>query len=91
MVRAREIEAEITDEEYRDVLSELYGNVEICGMTFDSGYALQELDPTAFRCGKVDYESEMPSKWQCSECGDVFDDEDDAEECCQEDDDEEED
>ncbi len=81
-MNAKEIEFEMSDDDYRDMLDELYGDVEICGMKFNSGYALKELDPTAFRCGKSDYESEQPSKWECGECGDEHDDEHDAEDCC---------
>ena len=82
MVRAIEKEFEMTEEQYRDMLDEIYGVVEICGMRFDSGRALQELDPVAFRCGKADYESEQGSKWVCAECDEEFDDEDDANDCC---------
>jgi hypothetical protein len=71
------IEHEITDQEYEDELNNVYGEVEICGMTFDSGRALHELDPIAFRCGQSD---EM--KWECSECGKVYDEEQDAADCC---------
>lgn len=81
-MNAKEIEFEMSEEDYRDMLDEIYGDVEICGMKYGSGYALQELDPTAFRCGKSDYESEQPSKWKCGGCDDEFDDEDDAEACC---------
>ncbi len=81
-MKAKEIEFEMSDDEYRDMLTELYGTVSICGMTFDAGYALEQLDEVAFRCGKSDYESEQPSSWECGECGESFDDEEDAEECC---------
>lgn len=30
-------------------------SVQIAGMTFQTSRALKELDPTAFRCGEVDY------------------------------------
>ena len=50
-------EVTITDEEYADVLDELYGDVEVAGYTFNTNRVLQELDPIAFRCGKSDYES----------------------------------
>lgn len=82
MVRPIEKEFEMTEEAYRDMLDELYGAVEICGMSFSSGRALEELDPVAFRCGKSDYESGEPSKWECAECGDVYEEKDDAAECC---------
>jgi hypothetical protein len=78
----KEIEYCITDGEYRDLLDELYGDVEICGMTFSSGYALKELDPIAFDCGKNDYETGTPSKWECGACNEEYEEEEDAEACC---------
>lgn len=39
---------------YEEFLNEIYGVVTICGMEFDSGHALKELDPIAFRCGVAD-------------------------------------
>lgn len=36
-------------------LDEVYGDVEICGMTYNAGDALKEVDPTAYRCGMNDY------------------------------------
>jgi len=73
--------SEITDDQWEEVLDELYGTVEICGMTFNSGRALKELDRVAFDCGKNDYE-DGNRKWECGECGDEYENEDDAEECC---------
>lgn len=75
-------EKEISDSDYRDYLNETFGDVEICGMTFNSGRALEELDPTAFRCGKVDFEDTIEDVWECSECNTEFKWEEDAEECC---------
>lgn len=71
---------ETTEEEYEEQLNDIFGTVEICGMTFDSGRALKELDPTAFRVGMSDIEE----PWICSECDSEHDNEDDAEECCKE-------
>lgn len=73
---------ELTEEQYLEALNDIFGTVEICGQTFDAGYALKELDPTAFRCGMADYEDTLPEEWNCDECGDKFDDQDDAEDCC---------
>jgi hypothetical protein len=81
-MKAREVEYEMTEQEYEDRLDEIYGEVEICGMTFNSGRALKELDPTAFRCGKGDYESTQDSTWLCGECDSDYDNEDEAEACC---------
>jgi len=43
------------EDRYRDMLNDCYGDVDICGQSFQSGTALEELDPTAFRCGCNDY------------------------------------
>ena len=81
-MNAKEIEQEISERQYMDILDEAYGEVEICGMKYSSGYALKQLDETAFRCGKVDYEDTLDRKWECGECGQEFDDEDEANQCC---------
>ena len=72
---------EIDEREYQEKLTEIYGTINICGMTFDAGYALKELDPTAFRCGMAD----EPEQWKCTECDTIHDSEEEAEECCKED------
>lgn len=48
--------------EWRDILNEMYGSVTVCGQTFDQGDLLEDADPTAFRCGKGDYENELTSE-----------------------------
>ena len=54
---------DISESEYVDLLNECYyEEVTICGMAFSQGTALLELDPTAFRCGLGDYESEIQSE-----------------------------
>jgi hypothetical protein len=50
-------EVTLSDSEYEEILNEIYGDVEVCGYTFGSGSLLVDADPTAFRCGKNDYES----------------------------------
>jgi len=55
-------EVELTDEEWCEILNEIWGEVSVCGMTFGQGDLLQDADPTAFRCGKGDYESELTSE-----------------------------
>ena len=70
---------ELTDKKYEDILNEAYGDVEICGMKFSSGYALRELDPTAFRCGMAD----EPEKWECGECNSIYETEEEAKDCCE--------
>ena len=77
-----ERERELTDEEYQLELDDLYGEVNVCGMTMRAGYVLREMDPTAFRCGKIDYTDSLEHEWECGECGEAFDNEEDAENCC---------
>ena len=55
---ADQIENSITEYEaevlYAELLDEVYGDVEIAGMTYSPGYALRNLDPIAFRQGFLD-------------------------------------
>lgn len=72
------IEIETDEKDFEDELNEMYGTVEICGMTFDQGTALKELDPTAFRCALADKDI----RYACGECSAEFDDKEEAEACC---------
>lgn len=72
-----------TEEEYEDILNEIYGDVEICGISFESARALKELDPIAFDCGFADYQ-EYETVYICPICGEEWEDEDEAMYCCQE-------
>lgn len=81
-MNVKEIVCDLSEEEFIDVLDDIYGDVEICGMKYSSGRALLELDPIAFRCAQGDYEGEQDSSWQCGECLTEHNDEDEAEECC---------
>ena len=67
---------------FEEILDEIYGEVEICGMTFSSGYALRELDLTAFRCSLADAQ-DYEDVYICPICGEEHTDEQDALECCQ--------
>ena len=49
-----ELDVDDYEESYKEALDE-EGPVTIAGMKFDPSYALRELDPTAYRCGLVDY------------------------------------
>ena len=42
---------------YHDMLSEVYGTVNVCGLEYDSADLLKDCDPTAYRCGFADYVS----------------------------------
>ena len=45
------------EERFNEMLDESYGEINICGSKYQASYALKEMDPTAHRCGMVDYES----------------------------------
>lgn len=77
------VEHEYTDDEWIEYLDEIYPEVNVCGYYYSSGYLLKLIDPIAFDIGKSD-----AMRWECSECGKVYDEEDNAENCCPEDDDE---
>lgn len=70
-----------TEEDYLEELNETFGKIDICGLKYDAGYALKEIDPTAFRCGFADFQ-EYETVYVCGECGEPHDDEVDADECC---------
>jgi hypothetical protein len=60
--------------------------VTVCGQEFNPSRILEELDPTAYRCGLNDFEDsiqETETKYDCPICGSEHDDEDDAKWCCQ--------
>jgi hypothetical protein len=59
------IKAELTpvdlEQRYRDMLDECYPEVDAGGLTFAVSRVIEELDPTAFRCGAVDYADSLVS------------------------------
>jgi hypothetical protein len=47
------------EDQYEDMLNECYGMIDICGMKYDAGRALKNIDETAFRCGCSDWSGEI--------------------------------
>ena len=45
------------EESYREMLDDVYGEIEICGLTYAASVALERVDPIAYRVGLSDYES----------------------------------
>ena len=43
---------------YDDFLDEIYPDCTVAGMSFCTSRAIKELDPTAYRCGMSDWESD---------------------------------
>lgn len=91
-MKAIEITADeyLDESQYDDMLDDVYGDVEIAGLKYSTSHALKKVDPTAYRCDFVDWASNEPSRWQCSECDEEYDSEEEAEECCKEEGEEEE-
>ncbi len=67
-------EVELSDEEWEEMLNEIYAVVDVCGQSFNAGYALKLLDPVAFDHSKGDYESSLTDEF----C-DALENEDDSE------------
>lgn len=65
MARLQDYEIE---EQYKNMLDECYGVVNIAGMEYDTSYALRECDPIAYRVGLSDYEGTE----ECPECSNVL-------------------
>jgi len=80
---------ELNNDEFEEILNDLYGNVSVCGWEYPSGQVLREVDPIAFECDKNDYEDGLDSFWVCGECGTQHNYEDEAEDCCAESDEDE--
>ena len=70
-------EAEISEDKYAEMLNDTLPEVTVGRMSWGAGDVLREMDPIAFRCGIADEQM-----WQCTECGNEYDDESEAEECC---------
>ena len=67
---------------YDEYLDEVYGSVNVAGMTFDTSQTLQYLDPTAYRCGFNDFVDTLPRRFQCLICDEFSETKEKAAECC---------
>ena len=43
------------EDEYCEMLTDVYGTVLVAGREFDAGAVVREMDPIAFRCGMLDW------------------------------------
>jgi hypothetical protein len=83
LLKPQKIERELyTEDSFEDMLNDNYGDVEICGMSFQQGTALKELDPIAFNCSMNDSQ-EYTDVYICPLCGAEHEDEEEAKFCCQ--------
>lgn len=86
-----ELEVEkYTEEDYDEMLNELYGPINIGCLTFDPSEILSNLDPIAYNCGFSDYQ-EYETKYKCPICDLTYEEYELAKFCCQEEIDEDED
>lgn len=46
------------EEQYNEMLNDVYGVVNIAGLEYETARALRDVDPVAYRCGYADYVSE---------------------------------
>lgn len=67
-------QVDIPEAYYVEMLDDIYGDVEVCGMTYSAGRALKAIDPVAFRVGLGDYESQIQAELE-----EAIENEDDSE------------
>ena len=87
ILEPQQLDYDIDNSEDKKMYDEMIDEVtECCSLCKQYGAAriLEELDPTAYRCGFNDYIDDLPKRWQCPICDKVHDDEDSAKWCCQE-------
>ena len=66
---------------FNDFLDNVYGEVEVAGMTFNTSRALDQLDPIAWRQRFLNWLDSSELTFTCEECGGTFDvDKDDIDE-----------
>jgi len=56
-----------TEQRYRDMLDECEPAVKVGGLTFAVSRVIEELDPTAFRCGVCDYADSLVTDREISD------------------------
>ena len=75
---------EYSEEEYDEMLDDVYGKVSIAWYDWFTSVALYKLDPIAYNCWYSDWESCQEEIRICGECDSEHETEAEANECCQE-------
>jgi len=52
---------------------------------YPASEVLEQIDKCAYQEGFNDYIDGQPQRWECPECGEIYEDEQEAIDCCQED------
>lgn len=71
-----------TEADFIEYLNDVYGIIEICGMSMHAGEALYVTYPETFRAKYNEHCDNMNIVWVCSECGEEYTTEDEADACC---------
>ena len=74
----------ITEEDYREYLLSVYGEVEICGLTYNASEVFEDYDPANFESYFEAYVQDQGMNWYCDKCDREYDTEEAAEKCCSE-------
>ena len=53
-----ELELKLTEDAYDELLDEIYGDIDVCGVDMPASQVLNEVDPIRYNVGKSDYDSE---------------------------------
>ena len=59
---AQDIIDHLGEDVYDELLNEAYGEIEICGYSYNAALALYRVDPIAYRCGMNDYYDSLYSE-----------------------------
>ena len=63
----RQLEEEIEDnasDSYDDILNDCYGDINVCGYSYEASQLFKKIDEIAYRCGFSDYTSSLLSDAQ---------------------------
>ena len=71
-----------SEDDYRNMLDEIYGGCDVCDYKMQSSYVSREMDPIAYNCGFSDFR-EYETKYECPICNAEYNDYEDAKWCCQ--------
>ena len=50
------------EEMYDEMLDDVYGEIDVCGMKWWASTVLKRVDPIAYRCGIADFESSIEAE-----------------------------
>ena len=75
------------EDQYNEMLDEVYDEINIEGYSFNPSCVLKKLDPMMYDHALLDYIDsleELTEGYECPLCGELFEEQHDATYCCQE-------